>query len=389
MNVTFKSSSALFTTIVLGLAACGGETGQVDDTDAGAVEADAAGDVGEDSGQPACQTTLLGPGQEPFETLAEYCFFGGATAAHTPNDDVLPYDVNSTLFADDSLKMRFIALPEGTSIRFRTEERWEWPIGATLVKTFYYPVDDRDPDGARRLLETRLLVNEGDDGWESYSYRWNEEQTEAVFTKLGSWVDLDRTDTDGEPIETRYRIPDQNSCKNCHAQDDVTVPLGPRTWQMNKLYPYRDGEANQLEKMKELGWLEGMDAEAEAHPALPDPHGDADLDLRARSYLEANCGHCHNPAGAGGPSGLDLSWTAEDPYDYGVCKRPVAAGEGSGGLFYDIYPGDASQSIMVFRMESEDPGFKMPELPTLTSHEAGVVLVSEWIDQMEPAGCPE
>jgi uncharacterized repeat protein (TIGR03806 family) len=256
------------------------------------------------------------------------------------------------------------------------------------VKTFYYPLDAQDPDGDRHILETRLLVNMGDE-WDALSYRWDDDQTDATYTRLGSWVDLDRT-VDGQAVSTRYRIPDQNSCKNCHAQDDKVVPLGPRTWQMNKMYAYPDGEANQLSRLTEKGWMTGFDGDTSAAPALPKPElAEGDLDGRARAYLEANCAHCHNPEGAGGPSGLDLSWTVQVPQSYGVCKRPVAAGEGSGGFFYDIVPGRPEESILVFRMASEDPGYKMPELPTLTSHTDGVELISDWIRAMEPAGCPD
>jgi uncharacterized repeat protein (TIGR03806 family) len=390
--MTKRSSSFLRAALVCAAAFVFGSGCGSDDSNAepSLTDPDAGADaVNGDAGESRCQTALPVPGEDPLERLSDYCFFGGDPVAHIPNDDVLPYDVNSTLFADDTLKFRFIALPQGTSIGYHPTERWEWPVGATIIKTFYYPLDDSEPGGARRILETRLLVNEGDE-WASHSYRWDDEQTDAEYTRLGHWVDLDRV-VGGESVSTRYRIPDRNSCSNCHAQNDKTVPLGPRTWQMNKDFTYPDGADNQLERLAARGWLDGFDADPQTIETFPKPFEpeSGDLDTRARAYLDANCGHCHNPEGAGGTSGLDLSWTASDPYDYGVCKRPVAAGEGSGGLFYDIVPGDAESSILIYRMASEDPGFKMPELPTLTSHAAGVELISAWINAMEPAGCPE
>lgn len=376
------------------LVACGGDSTESNNnlpTDAGQT-ADAAqtadANATTDAQEPGCETQLPVVGDDPLEKLSDYCFFGGDTVGHVPTDALLPYDVNSTLFADDTLKLRFIALPEGTSITYDAMGRWEWPVGSTIIKTFYYPLDDAAPDGDRRILETRILLNEGEE-WAAFSYKWEEDQSDATFHRLGGWIELDRV-VEGESVATRYRMPNQNTCVNCHGQNDKTVPLGPRTWQMNKTYEYADGEANQLERLTERGWLAGFDGASADAPKLPQPEDEAaDLDLRARSYLEANCAHCHNPEGAGGPSGLDLSWTAQEPVDYGVCKRPVAAGEGSGGLFYDIVPGDADSSIIVYRMASEDPGFKMPELPTVTSHDEGVALIRDWINAMEPAGCPE
>jgi hypothetical protein len=42
---------------------------------------------------------------------------------------------------------------------------------------------------------------------------------------------------------------------------------------------------------------------------------------------------------------------------------------------------------MTFRMASEIPGIKMPELPTILSHTEGVALITAWIDAMDPIDC--
>ena len=42
---------------------------------------------------------------------------------------------------------------------------------------------------------------------------------------------------------------------------------------------------------------------------------------------------------------------------------------------------------MIFRVKSTDPGFKMPEVPTLTSDADGVALLSSWIAAMPPTAC--
>jgi hypothetical protein len=53
------------------------------------------------------------------------------------------------------------------------------------------------------------------------------------------------------------------------------------------------------------------------------------------------------------------------------CKRPVAAGRGSGGRDFAIAPGEPDASILVYRMESTDPGIAMPELGRATVHAEG------------------
>ena len=65
-------------------------------------------------------------------------------------------------------------------------------------------------------------------------------------------------------------------------------------------------------------------------------------------------------------------------------KEPVSAGNGAGGLNYDIIPGDAAHSILAYRMNSSTPGTAMPEMARTIIHQEGVRLIKEWINQMPP-----
>lgn len=337
-----------------------------------------------------CSPVFLGPDDDPFDTLAEYCLFSDPVA-QTPADGVLPFEPIAVLYADESLKARFVAVPDGESIEFDPMERWTYPVGTTLVKTFYYYDDATNPAAGRRLLETRLLVNRGDE-WDSFIYVWNEEQTEASYERLGDWIEFDRVDEEGATVATRYRVPNQNQCGSCHEQNDVSVPLGPRGFQLHSDLDFGGaiGMRNQLEYWAELGILSGVPDDLSGQFALTDFTDDtADIEGRARSYLEVNCAHCHSDGGAADSSGLRLGVNVDVPLNYGVCRRPVAAGGGSGGFFYDIVPRNPDESIMVFRMESVDPEIKMPELPTQTSDDLGVRIVRDWISAMTLPDCPD
>ena len=103
---------------------------------------------------------------------------------------------------------------------------------------------------------------------------------------------------------------------------------------------------------------------------------------RARAYLEANCAHCHNPEGSASNSGLFLRWTDPVGVNYGIGKRPTAAGRGSGGMDFAIQPGDPDHSFLIYRLESLDPGIAMPELGRSTVHKEGAALLREWIAAM-------
>lgn len=321
---------------------------------------------------------------EPLEALGLF----SDPVAQTPADGVVPYDVNAVLYADEVDKLRFIALPAGQAAEYDPVEMWRYPEGTRFVKTFYVPLDAREPQGERRLLETRIVELQGG-SWSGRTYVWNDAQTEARRLKTGRTVPLRWIGADGEPREVDYRVPNDNECKSCHSHDRAFEPLGPSTRQLNRRYAYGpDGEdENQIDHLVALGLLRGEVEPESERATLVDPYGTAELSRRARSYLDANCSHCHRPGGEAGSTALDLRYHVEEPFAWGVCRAPVAAGPGSAGRLHDIVPGDPDASIMVFRMASTDPKIKMPELPTVTSDRAGTALIREWIAAMSAVKC--
>ena len=148
------------------------------------------------------------------------------------------------------------------------------------------------------------------------------------------------------------------------------------------------------ERAKADAWLAEQDVFADEsvttseYAPLVDPLNDEEtLEDRARSYMHANCAHCHRQGGAAARSGLFLMRWQEDESRLGFCKQPVAAGAGTGGFFFDIVPGNAAESILTFRMNSTDPQIKMPELTNLLVDDFGVELVEYWIDSLEGQDC--
>ena len=304
-------------------------------------------------------------------------------ARQTPADGVVPYDVNAPLFSDYATKHRFIQLPEGTQITVDAAGRFEFPEGTIVAKTFGFLRDQRDPSLGERLLETRLLVRE-DGHWRSIVYVYDADMREARLQAYGSRVPVSFIDTTGADVSFTYRVPNTVQCGNCHGGTGETELLGVRTDQLNRLHPYDGAMTNQLDHFVSLGWL----ATRPAGAALPD-YNDAALPLneRARSYLDANCSHCHREHGAAEQSGLWLGYAQPEGVRIGLCKPPVAAGRGTGGRTVAIAPGSADDSIMVFRMESTEAGVKMPELPTVLAHTEGAALIRQWIDAMPAVDC--
>lgn len=315
-----------------------------------------------------------------LEKLSEYNFFTGDLADLQPAEGVLPYDLNTPLFSDYAHKARFVKLPDGTAAVYNDKDVFDFPVGTVLIKNFYYPDDFRKPEGKRRIIETRLLVNKETEGWVALPYVWNDEQTDATLEITGGNKQISWIHYDGSKKELDYSIPNMNQCKGCHVSNNTMIPIGPKARNLNGTFAYADGAANQLKKWISLGLLRGLNdvSTAPAVPVFDDPKSGT-LTERARAYLDINCAHCHKADGPGNTSGLMLDYHEQNPSKLGVKKVPIAAGRGSGGFAWDINPGHAESSILWFRMNSDDPGIMMPELGRKLIHTEGVALIGEWI----------
>lgn len=320
--------------------------------------------------------------------LSSYRLFADpANPLEGANDGII-YDLNTPLFTDYAKKFRFVFVPEGVEAAYRDQETFDFPVGTIIAKTFTIQADLRDDNSAQDIIETRLLIRRKE-GWVALPYIWNQAKTDAVLTVIGgsqpvSWIDIN-----GEEQSTEYVVPNSNNCANCHGEDTL-LPIGPRARSLNKDYTYDSGTTNQLDYWTEQGILVGAPEDKSSIDTIPLwGDTDADLDDRARGYLDINCAHCHEPGGAADTSGLYLEYYRPFGYDVGECKTPVAAGEGAGDLDYDIVPGNSEASILDFRMESNEPAVRMPEIGRSVIHTEGVQLIEEWIDAMDLVDCDD
>lgn len=329
-----------------------------------------------------------GPGEIPYAKLSDYGFFEGNGASQQPKPGVVPFEVNAPLFSDFAAKHRFIVLPPGGKIAYSDIDKWVFPVGTIIIKTFAFEHDLRNPSLGERVIETRLLVNR-DTGWTPYVYLWNDAQTEATLYVVGARVNVTWIDDSGVQQSNEYRVPNTNQCLDCHGIVGQTNIIGLRTRQQNRLHDYGGGPENQIDHMAALGMFAGPVPPAAGRQTLPNPYDAASgtVETRARAWLEANCSHCHRPGGGAGSTNLYLYSDVTKPIDFGVCRVPNAAGAGSGGRHFDIVPGAPDQSVMTFRIASTVPGIKMPEEPILLVDQKGVDVVTQWIAEMPPQTC--
>ena len=323
------------------------------------------------------------------------------------NDRVTPYDLNTPLFSDYALKLRTVWMPQGTSAEYKRDIEFDFPVGTIISKTFHYQfAKDEGTDAVRVvkadreasldengalgldeyfLVETRLLIRY-ENGWKAFPYVWNSDQTEAYFEPAGELLNLELVSESGDGESIVYVVPDQNQCAACHTPNHSSKELrllGPKARQLNREYSYISGTENQLTYWTRNAMLTGLeDVSAAPKIASWSNPGDATIEERARAYLDVNCAHCHNPNGAADTSALNLNIEAAVNRQFGICKPPVAVGRGSGNRPYDIYPGRAEESILLYRMEDADPAIAMPELGRATNHTEGVKVIRDWINSL-------
>ena len=329
--------------------------------------------------------------------LSDWGLFSLNQEALVPADETLVFRPANILFSDYAQKLRTLWIPAGSKA-ILVDGEIEYPVGTVLSKTFYYPTNEAgDPVKSdeiiadsialsnNRLMETRLLVRR-EQGWDAFPYVWNSEETEAFLRVAGTSAALNLQTADGEQ-DFIYFVPNENQCAGCHVTDHPDGdmrPLAAISHQLSyKRYQTDSGDLElEIQSLVERGWLDAAPMRLETFSYL----NDGDLQMRAMEYLKINCGHCHNPNGAADTSNLILNGEHGQTINMGVCKPPVAAGGGAGNRLYSIVPGQADQSILLYRMQSREPDEMMPELGRSLVHQEGIELLSAWINQL-PGTC--
>ncbi len=307
-------------------------------------------------GAPVNDAAITGAGFPA--TLADYRFFADS-AGQRPAAGVTPYRLQTPLWTDGADKQRFVYVPAGQRARAQGDGLLDLPVGSALIKSFGF---------GGKLIETRVLLRRAD-GWVALPYQWNAQQSEAKLVLGG--VRLPVTTPEGKVLS--YAIPNKNQCKECHALSGAVTPIGPKAYNLSPEWLAGFAKAGRLDRAPKV---------ARRVPRWED-RAKVPVALAARGYLDANCAHCHNPAGAASNSGLYLGWEVSDPVQLGVGKRPVAAGRGSGGLDFDVVPGDPARSILAHRMASLEGGVAMPEVGRSVVDPAGQAVVEGWIREMK------
>ena len=297
------------------------------------------------------------PRSEAFPTaLSDYGLFAAPAAALVPADGVYVYELTAELYTDEAYKQRLLAVPEGAKLTVRNSTDVVYPEGTIMAKTFYYPEDMQDEDSAYRIIETRLLVKTAGT-WNVATYLWNEAQTDATLLLDGTTTDLSWTSKRGQPSSTTYAVPHEGECVTCHQHDGESAFIGPTLRNLNRLVVRDDVEVNQFDHLAAVGVLDL--AEGASAASIVDYNDVAQSQqVRARSYLDANCAHCHGPNRWDGAAQPELDLRFETPL-------------GETGL-------ERKAEDLVRQMEEGE----MPYLGVTLPHEDGIRLVVGYIESL-------
>jgi len=181
-----------------------------------------------------------------------------------------------------------------------------------------------------------------------------------------------------------WYFPGRQDCITCHNAASGGV-LGVKTRQSNvdRLFESTGLVDNQLRAWNHAGYFEPALDEASIsrmNRLVPHTQTNASLELRARSYLDANCSNCHRPGG------VRATWDAriETPLGLaGIIGGPVNDTLGVTGSQV-VVARDLSRSILHRRISTATEPYRMPPLGKNVVDAAGVDLLAQWILSLTP-----
>jgi uncharacterized repeat protein (TIGR03806 family) len=318
------------------------------------------------------------PPTHPFPKLLSQTGVFRDPATLAPATGLIPYNVNTPLWSDGSVKTRWLALPPATAVHFAPDGEWTFPAGTVFVKNFELPVNDTNPKIFRRL-ETRLLVRDTNGYVYGASYKWRADLSDADLVTAGLTENI-TVKTAGGTRTQRWFYPGRQDCLTCHTPASGGV-LGVKTRQLNGDFKYPNGITdNQLRAWNHIGLFDAKLDENDIPRfaklvAVTD--NTAPLELRARSYLDANCAQCHRPGGV--EAFFDARFDTPRGKQ-GLINGPVANPLGISGAKI-VVPENVSKSILFHRI-SIVGDLQMPPLARNVTDSNAVAVLAAWINSL-------
>ena len=326
---------------------------------------------------------------QPFpRKLSETGLFA-SVPGHKPHPATIPYEVVAPQWADGATMERFVALPGLERIeqepQLNAGGAWSFPNGSVLVQTLSLNLAGDGAKPARKRIETRLLVRQQGE-WTGYSYRWNDEQTDATLVPSAGASDefevADPAEAGGRR-EQVWRFPARTECMVCHSRATGFIQ-GFSPLQLDRDHDYGGIVDHQLRTLEHIGVFQGaLPPRPATRPRLVNPYDvHAPLEPRVRSYLHVNCATCHVEAG-GGNSRMELGFSTTRDAMRLINEVPVHDRFDLADARL-VAPGAPERSVLVQRISRRGTG-QMPPLVSTEVDRKAVSLITEWIRSL-PSG---
>jgi uncharacterized repeat protein (TIGR03806 family) len=309
------------------------------------------------------------------------------TAAMSPAASLIPYSPNVPLWSDGALKIRYFSVPNSgapyassSQIAYAPTGTWSFPAGTVFVKTFELLTNQTDPSSILRL-ETRLLVRDTNGAVYGVTYKWRPNNSDADLLSTSQTQTIPIITPNGVITQNWY-YPSPSDCLQCHTGvANYVLGLNARQLNGNLAYPNRATD-NQLRTLNRAGLL---------YPAIDESalgtieqlfsltNSTATYEVRARSYLDANCAQCHQPGGPGPTfdARFDTALTNQN-----IINTPAV----KGGFGYDnvniVTPGDVWRSSLYDRINTLNATIQMPPLARNLIDTNAVQLMAAWINSL-------
>lgn len=293
---------------------------------------------------------------------------------------VVSYEINAPRWADHAYAERWVGFPDHSGVKIAQFSKgvvfggqWRLPEGAVFAKTYSLEMERGNAASARKI-ETQILHFDGS-LCGAYTYRWNDEQTDATLVPAqGEDAEFTVKDPNspGGTIGQKWRFFSRSECGRCHTMWNGFTP-GFNKLQLDRTTQVAGGR--QIDLLSRIGLVPD-------EPVLADPYGSrGSLEVRARSYLHANCSSCHRLNGGGVvPSLMNIDLALKEAKL--IDTKPVQGDLGlpDGRI---IAKGDPARSVLLYRMTTAGRGH-MPYVGAELVDDRGVLLIRDWIASMKP-----
>jgi hypothetical protein len=281
------------------------------------------------------------------------------------------------LWADGAQKDRYIYLPPSSHIDTTNANRWNFPEGTRIYKTF-------SVNGKK--IETRVMekVEPGAsyDSWIFTAYAWQADQHTIIAAPAGetNW------------LGSGHDIPSQDLCAKCHTMQGLDAVNGFGALLLNHA---EDGGLTLKQLLDQKRLTNGNGAAPNVSLQNATFPGDA-VTKAGLGYLHANCGNCHGGdspranmslwSTVGTTSLTDTGFMKTTPC---LCLQKWTGRRNKSGVPFElrVAPGHSALSGVIGRMRVRGVNEQMPPYATNDVDNDGVADVSALIDSLSPTSC--